>query len=120
MPISKDLKRFYGAEWRAYRAALIAVHGSRCSRCHRLVRKYLNLAHIDHDQRGGRVALLCMACHNRHDARYRLATWRRNRSRREGQLWLLPELEYAPFPAWRVPAAVRKHEEHSRQSLLFP
>lgn len=107
MPIAKAFQRFYGVEWRAYRAELIASHGSVCSVCRRQVPAYLNLAHLDHDQRNSRVALLCIGCHNRHDAAHRLAIWRRNRAKRHGQLWLSAEIEWAPYPSWFVPTRVR-------------
>lgn len=107
MPIAKELRRFYGSEWRRYRAELIAAHGSICSACRAEVAKYLNLAHLDHDQRTSRVALLCMPCHNRHDAAHRLAIWRRRRAKRYGQLWLSPELEWAPYPPWSIPPRFR-------------
>ena len=103
MPIRRELRKYYGPGWRAYRRALIEQHGSRCSLCFREVPKYLNLAHLTHDPRNSDVALLCFACHNRHDAAHRLAIWRRNKARRAGQLWLWPEVEWAPFPLWAVP-----------------
>jgi len=31
---------------------------------------------------------------------------RRTRARRSGQLWLTPELEYAPYASWMVPRRV--------------
>jgi hypothetical protein len=117
MPIAKALRRFYGAEWRAYRAELIALHGPRCSACDAEVPKYLNLAHLEHDQRSSRVALLCMPCHNRHDAAHRLAIWRRNRARRFGQLWISSEIEWAPYPPWLIPVRFRTSVEI--QGCLF-
>lgn len=116
MPIRPELRKYYGAAWRAYRLALIEAHGTRCSNCRREVPAYINLAHLDHDQRSPRVALLCPACHNRHDAARRLAVWRRSRAKRHGQLWLLPEIEWAPFPSWRAPAGVFAVD---RQERLF-
>ena len=83
----------YGHEWRAYRLALIARRGQFCAFCKRAVARYLNAAHLTHDPRSSAVALLCPACHARHDSRHRYAVWRRNRARRAGQLWLLPEIE---------------------------
>jgi hypothetical protein len=101
------LRKYYGPTWRAFRLALIAAHGAICTHCGREVAAYLNLAHLDHDPRSPRTALLCPACHNRHDAAFRLAVYRRNRARRDGQMWLLAELEYAPYPAWLVPRNAR-------------
>jgi hypothetical protein len=119
VPIPKELRRFYGAEWRRYRAELIAAHGSVCSRCRAVVPKYLNLAHLEHDQRTSRVALLCMSCHNRHDAAHRLAIWRRNRAKRYGQLWLSAELEWAPYPWWSIPPRCRTALALQVQPSLF-
>jgi hypothetical protein len=115
VPIRPELRHFYDSHWRTYRLALIAIHGSRCSACKRAVQRYLNLAHLTHDPRSSSVALMCPACHNRHDSAHRLAIWRRNRARRAGQLWLMPELEYAPYPAWMIPRGV----SDSRQEVLF-
>src|SRR3982751_4441836 len=57
---------------------------------------YLNAAHLSHDPRDNvRVAVLCPACHSRHDTPQRIAMTRRTRARRSGQLWLLPEIEFA-------------------------
>ena len=93
MSIRPEYRALYGAEWRAYRLALIAARGQFCSRCKRAVSRYLNLAHLTHDPRSSEIALLCAACHNRHDSHHRYAVWRRNRARRVGQAWLLPEIE---------------------------
>lgn len=106
MPIRAELRQFYGRDWRAYRAELIRLRGSRCRICGSNVAKYLNLSHTTHDPRTSSVRLLCAACHCRMDAPHRLAVWRRRRARREGQLWLTEQLEYAPYPAWLVPAGV--------------
>lgn len=103
MPIRRELRKYYRREWREYRARLIEERGSHCSVCFREVPKYLNLAHLTHDPRNSEVALMCPADHNRHDAAHRLAIWRRNRAKRAGQLWLWPEVEWAPFPLWAVP-----------------
>lgn len=106
MPIRTELRPFYGAEWRAYRLELIETHGAFCSVCRREVLRYLNLAHLTHDPRASDVALLCPACHASHDAPQRLAMTRRSRAKRSGQLWLLPEIEWAPYPAWLMPGRV--------------
>lgn len=104
MSIRRELRKYYGPEHRAYRQKLISIYGMKCQKCGRDCRKYLNLAHISHDPRQPhRVALWCPNCHARNDAPHRVAMMRRSRARREGQLWLLPEIEYAPLPAWQVP-----------------
>jgi hypothetical protein len=117
MPIRPDLRRFYGAAWRAYRLALIRARGNRCSVCDLEVTRYLNVCHLSHDPRNSSVALMCPADHNRHDAGHRYAVQRRNRARRTGQLWLWPEVQWAPFAAWMQPRALRG--ERVRQGDLF-
>ncbi len=37
---------------------------------------------------------------------FRLAVWRRSRARRTGQMWLLPEIEYAPCRPDEIPGPV--------------
>lgn len=111
MPIRPELRKYYGPAWRAYRRALIARDGSRCSRCGRIVAKYLNLCHTSHDPRTSSVALMCPGDHNRHDAGHRLAIQRRNRAKRYGQLWLWGEVQWSPFPAWMVPRKARVAEQ---------
>jgi hypothetical protein len=66
----------------------------------------MNLAHKRHE--AGRrdafaVEWLCPPCHGRNDTPQRIAATRRRFARRAGQLWLLPEIEYAPFPLWEIP-----------------
>jgi hypothetical protein len=116
MPIRRELRKYYGPAWRAYRADLIRVRGNRCSKCGRTVTKYLNLCHTSHDPRTSSVALMCPGDHNRHDSGHRLAVGRRNRAKRYGQLWLWPEVENAPFAAWMLPKAARVLE---KQEGLF-
>jgi hypothetical protein len=118
MPIRAEYRAFYGRDWRAYRAAIIALRGARCTACRREVERYLQLTHTTHDPITSSTRLLCAACHARHDAPHRLAIWRRNRARRAGQLWLLPELEWAPFPAWQIPRAVFAAADAARQREL--
>jgi hypothetical protein len=110
MPIRPEHRQFYRKEWRKYRLALIAAHGARCSVCKREVTKYLNLAHVAHDPRSSGVALMCAACHNRHDAPFRYAVWRRNRAKRYGQGWLWPEVATAPYATWLRPRPRRAPE----------
>jgi len=116
MAIRREFRKFYGPAWRAYRLALIEAHGNICSHCGQTIPKYINLCHTSHDPRSSSVSLLCPADHNRHDAGHRLAVWRRNRARRYGQLWLWPEVQWAPYPLWLVP---RRARERERQEELF-
>ena len=46
--------------------------------------------------------------------------WRRNRARRQGQMWLLPELEYAASPVWLIPRGVFEAADRAAQGTLFP
>lgn len=117
MPIRRQLRKYYGPAWRAYRRVLIERHGSRCSKCGTKVTKWLNLAHTSHDPRTSPVALMCPACHGRHDAPHAFAVRRRNRAKQYGQLWLWAEIEWAPYAAWMLPKAARAVEE--RQEGLF-
>ena len=114
--IRRAWRRFYGADWRRYRAAIIAAHGPFCSVCGRRVEKYLNLAHISHDPRSSEVRLMCPADHARHDARQSYAMRRRNAAKRSGQRWLWPEVADAPYQAWARRGA-RPADE--RQGGLF-
>lgn len=113
MPIAPHFRRYYGPAWRQYRETLIAIarrgDGTvRCTKCQEPVSgRRLQVAHVTHDpRRPDLVCIWCAACHASNDAPHRLAVWRRNRAKRVGQLWLLPELEYAPFPAWMIPKRV--------------
>lgn len=116
MPIRRELRKYYGVAWRAYRAELIRVRGNRCSKCGRVVTRYLNLCHTSHDPRTSSVALMCVADHNHHDKGHRRAVRRRNAAKRHGQLWLWSEVEWAPFAAWMLPRSVRVSE---KQEGLF-
>lgn len=116
MPIRPELKHLYGAAHRARRAALIAQHGTKCQKCGGDTPSYLNLAHRSHDPLSVDCALWCPACHARNDSPHRLAMMRRTRARRVGQLWLLPEIEYDPFPVWQIPA---KQLLEAAQARLF-
>ena len=107
------IPKFYGKAWRAYRATLIRVRGNRCSTCGRIVTKYLQACHTSHNPRTSSVALMCPACHRRHDAPFALGVARRNRAKRDHQGWLWPELAYDP---WAVPRALQMVE---RQDGLF-
>jgi hypothetical protein len=105
MPIRPEHRRYYGADWRAFRLQLIeAAQGQICSRCGIELAQGINGAHQDHDPRNrASVALMCPSCHARHDSRHRIAIMRRRRANQHGQLWLLPELEWAPFASWELP-----------------
>ena len=106
MPIRPELRKYYGAAWRAYRLILLDIARHRCVKC-RAPHPRLNGAHVTHDPRDNElVQILCPSCHARHDAPHRLAVMRRSAARRTGQLWLTPELEYAPYPAWMIPRRV--------------
>jgi hypothetical protein len=106
MPIRQELRQFYGPAHRAYRAALIDVHGAFCSACGRATPRYLNLAHLRRDPRTAVVALFCPQCHGRYDHAWSRALARRTVARRVGQLWLLPEIEWAAAPSAEVPLRV--------------
>jgi 5-methylcytosine-specific restriction endonuclease McrA len=106
MPIRPELRKYYGAEWRRYRLVLLDLAKNKCANCG-MKHKYLNGAHVHHDPRNGQlITILCPACHARHDTPQRVAMTRRTRARRVGQLWLTPELEYAPYASWMVPRRV--------------
>jgi hypothetical protein len=108
VPIRPEFRKYYLADWQAYRLTLIELAGNRCTKCRALLdSSELTGAHMTHDPRDmALVSVLCFPCHARHDAPHRLAMMRRSRAKRTGQLWLLPELEYAPFPAWAIPRRV--------------
>lgn len=120
MSIRRELRKFYGRTHRAYRAALIAIHGAYCSTCKRHTPRYLNLTHEQHDPAAsGIVSLKCARCHAVFDARHSYAVRRRSRARRTGQLWLLPELEYAPYAASEIPPRVLAALRAAAQRGLF-
>jgi hypothetical protein len=104
----RELRKYYGAKWKRFRLELIAQAGGEiCSHCHIEMARGINGAHMDHDPRNpASVVLLCPACHARHDAPHRIAIMRRRRARARGQLWLSPEMEWAPYAAWEIPAWV--------------
>jgi hypothetical protein len=112
--IRKELRKYYGPAWREYRLKLILLNGldddgsTFCQRCsRRIYGRDIQGAHVTHDPRNNAmVCIWCPACHARNDSPHRLAMMRRSRARRVGQLWLLPESEWACFPAWLIPARV--------------
>lgn len=108
MPIRPEHRRYYGAAWRSFRLELIAEAGGEiCSNCGIELSAYINGAHLDHNPRNpASVRLMCPSCHARHDAPHRIAIMRRRRAKASGQLWLLPELEWAPFASWEIPGRI--------------
>ncbi len=103
MPIRPELRKYYNADWRRFRAQLVAQAKDRCSVCGIELAMGLNGAHVNHDPRDRlSVRIMCPACHAHHDAGHCLAIRRRNRARKVGQLWLLPEIEWAPFNDWEI------------------
>ena len=111
MPIRPELRIYYRAAWRAQRRETIAILGSACIVCG-VEHPRINLAHTNHDPRNGSlVALMCPTCHATHDAPQRYAMTRRTRARRHGQLWLLPEIEWAPFAGWMIPKRVLEEQQ---------
>lgn len=105
MPIRKEHRQYYGASWKKFRLALIeAAGGEFCSKCGIELAQGINGAHLDHDPRNpASVVLMCPSCHAAHDSRHCLAIMRRRRAASQGQAWLLPELEWAPFASWEIP-----------------
>lgn len=107
MPLRLEVRSCYGRAWRKFRAELLSAAIPQCEQCGAVREHGMNLAHLTHDpMRRDRLAWMCPSCHARHDTPQRVAMTRRTRARRAGQLWLLPEIEFAPFPIWEVPAEV--------------
>jgi hypothetical protein len=107
MPIRPELRKYYGPDWQRYRAQLIGQARDRCQACGIELAAGLNAAHLNHDPRDrSRVKILCPSCHARHDAPHRFAMMRRSRARKHGQLWLLPDIEWSPYPAWEIPGPI--------------
>lgn len=106
MPIRAAHRQFYGKAWKLFRLELIARHGKTCADCG-LDHELINGAHLDHNPKSTRrVALLCPRCHARHDTGHRIAIMRRNRATAAGQLWLMPEMEWAPFAEFEIPGPI--------------
>lgn len=105
MPLNPEYRHLYGREWRQFRLELIeAAGGDICSQCGIELAEGINGAHTDHDPRNkNSVVLMCPSCHAHHDAPHRIAIMRRRKAQTTGQLWLLPELEWAPFAWWEIP-----------------
>ena len=117
MPIRPEHRKYYGHAWRKFRLELIEQAGGEiCSVCLHQI-KGVNGAHTGHDPRdSSSVVLMCPRDHARHDARHRMAIMRRRRATATGQLWLLPELEWAPFAVWEIPGWIY---DRIRQIPLF-
>ena len=106
MPIRPEFRKFYGRQWRAYRLVLLELAANRCTKCG-ATHPVLNCAPVHHDPRDGQlVTVWCPSCHAKHDAPHAYAIRRRTLARRAGQLWLFPEIEWAPFASWMVPRRV--------------
>jgi len=105
MPIRPEYRKYYAGEWRDRRLRMIEASGNRCAICQQVFPpSRLSGAHMRHNPRDpSQVKILCFADHARHDAAHRLAVVRRRRAARFGQLWLLPELQWAATPAWAIP-----------------
>lgn len=105
MPLRPEHREYYRAEWRAFRLELIAAAGGGiCSVCGVELAQGINGAHQDHDPKNKQsVCLMCPSCHAHHDAPHRIAIMRRRKAEATGQLWLLPELQWAPFASWEIP-----------------
>lgn len=112
MPLRPEMRRYYGPDWRAYRELVIQIARNRCLACgDHLPSSLLTGAHLDHDPRDRvRVAIMCFPCHAKHDAPHRYAMIRRTLARRAGQLWLLPEIEWSPYPAREIPPEARPQQ----------
>jgi len=108
MPIRADNRRFYDARWRKFRLTMLDAAGNVCERCgkpHRL----LNVAHLSHDPADRQwLAVLCPSCHSKNDTPQRIAMTRRTRAQKRGQLWLMDEILFAPFPVRTWPLTLRQ------------
>jgi hypothetical protein len=104
MPLRAEHRHLYGRAWKAFRLQLIELHRPVCSVCGIWMQAGINGAHLDHDPRNNAsVVLMCPRCHARHDSGHRIAIMRRRKAAAADQLWLLPELEWAPFASWEIP-----------------
>ncbi|HTQ53125.1 MAG TPA: hypothetical protein VMI94_01625 [Bryobacteraceae bacterium] len=108
MPIRAEYRKYYDARWRKLRLAMLDAAGNVCQMCHR-PHRLLNVSHLSPDP-ADRTALtvLCPSCHSKRNAAQRLATTRRTRARKRGQMWLSSELEVAPMPVRLWPMRLRQ------------
>lgn len=109
MPLRPELRKFYRTKaWRNLRLQLIEEAGGEiCGTCGIELAQGINAAHEDHDPKNqASVRLKCPSCHAEHDAPHRIAIMRRRKSAATRQMWLLPELEWAPFASWEIPGWV--------------
>lgn len=104
MPIRAEHRQYYRAEFRRYRLQLIEEAGGEiCAECGVELAEGINATHSTHDPRQPPDRLRCPSCHARHDSRHCFAIHRRRKAKATGQLWLMPELEWAPFADWEIP-----------------
>lgn len=86
MPIRPEFRKFYGWTWRTVtRPAALKRADYACERCRRPWRP-LEVAHLDGDpanMRPSNLAVLCLACHRRHDYSRWAARCRETRSARK-------------------------------------
>jgi hypothetical protein len=137
MPLRAEVRALYGAEWRRFREQYAKKHPPVCAECSRLrdegrltnafglpglvTHWKMNLCHLTHDpHRRDRLAWLCPRHHALHDNSQRIAMWRRGEAQRAGQLWLLPEVEFAPFALWEIPEDAIEAVLEALQEQLFP
>src|SRR3954452_14065575 len=110
MPIRPEYRKFYRADWRRLRLALIEEAGDVCEACRRS-HSLLNVAHLSHDPQDRlHLAVLCPSCHYRHDTKKRVADTRRTRACRRGQGWQSSDLDFAPVPVRLLPTELRQFD----------
>ena len=107
MRIRAEFRKFYRADWRRFRLAVLEVAGNVCQRCPR-PHRMLNVARLSHDPADrsesrfyARVVTPAMTPNSglpRRDERAR------------GQLWLSVDLELAAVPARLLPPQLRQRE----------
>jgi 5-methylcytosine-specific restriction endonuclease McrA len=110
MPIRAEYRKYYDARWREFRLAVLDAAGHSCQRCSK-THRLLNVAHLSHDPANRlSVAVLCPSCHAKNDTPQRFAMTRRTWARQRGQLWLLEEVRWAPYPIRMWPKWLRQME----------
>jgi hypothetical protein len=108
MPIRPEYRRFYRADWRRFRQAMLERVGHVCECCGR-AHPMLNLAHLSHDPADRlHLAVLCPSCHARNDTKQRVAATRRTMAYRRGQMWLSRDVELAVVPVRLLPLELRQ------------